>query len=76
MASYRQAIKWMARNDDTEWVLDEPLSVTAALIADLFGKTDEQVRCDLIKALEKEARASLVTAGRDRHLIRARKQQT
>ena len=56
-ASYRSAIEWMALNDDTEWVKDgEPdcgLSVTAALVADLFGKTDEKVKRDLARAVAK-----------------------
>lgn len=56
MASYKQAITWMVENDDTEWVLDEPTSVTAAFTADLFGKTDKQVRDDLVKALKKSGR--------------------
>lgn len=58
MASYRQAITWIAQNDDTEWVNDAPYvgpSVTASLVADLFGKTDEQVVADLRRALNREA---------------------
>lgn len=56
MASYKQAIEWMVDNDDTEWVEADPHSVTAALVADLFGKTDIQVRLDIIKALVKAGR--------------------
>lgn len=52
MASYKQAIAWMVENDDTEWVLGDPQSVTAALVADLFGKDDDTVRRDLFKALQ------------------------
>jgi hypothetical protein len=55
-ASYRAAIAWMVLNDDTEWVEADPLSVTAALVADLFGKDDEQVRRDLRNALRRKAR--------------------
>lgn len=46
--SFRAAITWIAENDDTDWVgssrgEDEPLSVTAALVADLFGADDDRV---------------------------------
>lgn len=52
---YREAIRWMVDNDDTEWVdVDDPGSVTAALVADLFGVSDERVRDDLRRALRKE----------------------
>lgn len=53
MAQYKAAIKWIVDNDDTQWVADEkPIqSVTAALVADLFGKTDEQVFSDIKKGL-------------------------
>lgn len=53
-ASYREAILWMAHNDDNEWVeKDDPVSVTAALIADLFDVEQEKVKADLIRQLEK-----------------------
>lgn len=54
-ASYKDAIWWMAANDDTEWVNDdEPImSVTATLVADLFDKDHETVIRDLRKQLEK-----------------------
>lgn len=59
MANYKQAIQWLVDNDDTEWVgAREPHSVTAALVADLFGKSDDQVRADLTKALVKAGRLS------------------
>lgn len=55
MASYKQAIAWMVENDDCNWVErdGDPQSVTAALVADLFAKEDEQVRKDLRRALIK-----------------------
>lgn len=58
MASYKQAIEWMAVNDDTEWTKDEApaLSVTAALTADLFRKDDQTVTADLRKFLAKSAK--------------------
>lgn len=54
-ASYREAIKWMAYNDDTEWVEDDvPIpSVTAALIADLFDVSAETVTTDLLRQMTK-----------------------
>lgn len=56
MASYKQAIKWMVDNDDTDWVEADPQSVAAALVADLFGRTDLQVRLDIIKELIRAGR--------------------
>lgn len=59
MARYQEAIDWIAANDDTEWVNhaeDWALgteSVTAALVADLFGKESSQVRKDLVRALKR-----------------------
>ena len=53
--SFRAAIQWMADNDDNEWLLDnEPiLSVTASLVADLFGAEHERVVKSLRRALAK-----------------------
>ena len=53
MTKYQIAIAWIATNDDTDWLLeDEPIiSVTACLVADLFGRTDAQVIRDLRKEL-------------------------
>jgi hypothetical protein len=54
-ASYRDGIFWIAANDDTEWVDHDPEvgggapSVTACLLADLFGVDTERVRADVIK---------------------------
>ncbi len=60
MASYKKAITWMVENDDTEWVENnDPISVTAALVADLFDKTDEKIREDLKKALHKAGRLEI-----------------
>ena len=63
MARYADAIQWMADNDDTEWVDNDPnagggaLSVTASLVADVFGKTDDQVRADLKRALNRKEKS-------------------
>ena len=59
MARYQDAIAWIVENDDTEWLKGEAgtaagqASVTACMVADLFGKTDEQVRSDLIECNRK-----------------------
>lgn len=47
--SYRRALCWLACNDDCDWVNeDDPaISVSAALVADMFGKSDEVVISDL-----------------------------
>ena len=59
--SYREAMQWIVLNDDTEWLTDEhgSLSVTAALVADLFGVSDERVIKDLLreKARREKAKA-------------------
>lgn len=57
-ASYREAVDWIAGNDDTEWMTDEngSLSVTASLVADLWAKTPEEIRHDLTLALRREKR--------------------
>jgi hypothetical protein len=54
-ASYRDAIKWLAHNDDNEWLDDDyglP-SVAACLVADLFGAGDEKVKGDIVRQLER-----------------------
>lgn len=62
--AYRDAIFWLANNDDTEWVGEEgddpsdamrSPSVTAALTADLFGVDTERVRVDVRRKLERQA---------------------
>ena len=60
-AKYENAIEWIASEDDTEWLNDEDPSpsVTACLVADIFGTTIEQVTRDLRKAVkQREDRAS------------------
>lgn len=51
--SYKAAIQWMVDNDDTHWARDdEPIiSVTACLVADIYGRTNEEVIADLRKAM-------------------------
>jgi hypothetical protein len=56
MARYKDALFWIVANDDTDWLnyVDDPKdacgtpSVTATMVADLFGKDTEQVTKDLL----------------------------
>lgn len=52
---YRDAINWLAFNDDTEWTQDErPIpSVTACLVADLFEVEVDKVTKDLRRELKR-----------------------
>lgn len=54
-ASYRDAIRWIAENDDVEWLEDDdPIpSVAAVLVADLFDVEVDRVTGDLRKAVKK-----------------------
>jgi hypothetical protein len=56
--SYRAALVWIACNDDCNWLQDATpsLSVSAALMADMFGKDDADVLADLRRAHEKVSR--------------------
>ncbi len=67
-ASYRDAINWIAYNDDTTW-LDDVLgdgkicpSVTASLVADLFDVTPEKLIKDLRRAMFQRDNAKFNTA--------------
>lgn len=53
-ASYRDAIRWIAANDDTEWLTDAMSvpSVTASLVADLFEVDTDRVTKDLRRELK------------------------
>lgn len=66
-AGYRDAIQWLADNDDNSWVepcqeyesMESP-SVSACLVADLFGIDTNRVRDDLCRRLfAKETHAIL-----------------
>jgi len=48
-SKYLEALVWIAKNDDTNWLDDEygRPSVTACMVADLFGKKIERVTADL-----------------------------
>lgn len=54
-AGYREAIDWIARNDDNNWLDDEQpvISVAAALVQDLFGLDSDRVIRDLRRAIAK-----------------------
>jgi hypothetical protein len=56
--SYRRALAWIVENDDTEWLAPDDdgqviPSVTASLVADLFGHSDEKVARDLQREMKK-----------------------
>lgn len=56
--SYRRALAWIVENDDTEWLEPDDdgqiiPSVTASLVADLFGHSDEKVAHDLQREMKK-----------------------
>ncbi len=61
--SYRAAIQWLADNDDCDW-LESPepterevsVSVSAALVADMFGKTDAEITADLRRVIARDKR--------------------
>lgn len=52
---YREAVEWIACNDDCYWLGDpEPmLSVTAAMVRDLFDVDQAKLIADLRRALAK-----------------------
>lgn len=54
--SYREAIRWLARNDDTEWLTEQHgiESVSTALVADLFGIDVDRVAQDLRREIRKQ----------------------
>jgi hypothetical protein len=55
--SYKAAIAWLAANDDCYWLGDSDegraISVTASLVADLWGKPDKKIEIDLAKHIWK-----------------------
>ena len=50
-ARYQDAIDWIAENDDTEWLRDDPHDVIPSVTASLVA-----VSADLRKALRKHAK--------------------
>lgn len=58
-ASYRDAIDWLANNDDCGWI-EEPqfgLSVAASAVRDVFGVDDAKVLADVRRKLGNAERA-------------------
>ena len=58
MATYKQAVQWIAANDDCYWLGDYDghgpiMSVTACFVRDLWDKTDEKVLKDIRRELKK-----------------------
>lgn len=55
-ASYRYGIFWIAENDDNLWIAnnEDTASVTASLLADLFGVDTERVRRDIKRYLKRK----------------------
>jgi hypothetical protein len=48
---YQHALFWLIHNDDCEWLADPeaPQSLTAAFIADCYGRADDVLRRDLLR---------------------------
>jgi len=59
VGSYMSAIRWIADNDDTDWLDDDSgsPSVTLCLVADVFSRTVEDATADLRKQIEKDRSA-------------------
>ena len=59
MARYREAVQWIADNDDAE--LGDPdeggYIVSVILVADLFGKDANQVYFDVMTRRDRDAKA-------------------
>lgn len=59
---YRETLAWLLDNEDTEWLEHSSengqgaLPISAALAADIFGKTDEALRKDILRLQEKRNR--------------------
>lgn len=53
---YREAIEWLAGNDDCQWVAPDEtggISVAAALVRDLFDVPDDRLVKDIRRALKR-----------------------
>lgn len=48
---YHACLEWLLDNDDCEWLNepDDPISVSAALVADIFGKDEATIAANLRK---------------------------
>lgn len=54
-ASYREAVRWIAANDDTDDLMNghDAYPVTVCLVADLFGKETEKVAADVVREVKR-----------------------
>lgn len=56
---YREAIEWLAGNDDCYWLGDTPgaedpvISVAAAMVRDLFDVEDKKLFSDIRRAMKR-----------------------
>jgi len=52
---YRDCLHWIAWNDDTAWLFQTPriISTTAALVADVFDRSDAEIIADLDAIMRK-----------------------
>ncbi len=48
---YREAVQWLAYNDDCYWLLNDIISVPAAMVRDLWDVSTEKLIKDLRAAL-------------------------
>lgn len=50
---YREAVEWIALNDDNEWLHDESpiISVTAGMVRDLYDVDQDRLIADLRRYL-------------------------
>ena len=60
--AYRDAVEWLVLNDDVEWATYDPfgeteglasVSVTGALVCDLFGVETERLRKDIRRGIKR-----------------------
>ena len=58
---YREAIEWIAGNDDCYWLSDkEPIiSVTASMVRDLYDVTEEKLFSDIRRAMQRNYHPAL-----------------
>lgn len=55
---YREAIRWIAANDDTDDLMNghDANPVTVCLVSDLFGKPDAEVANDVVREVNRMSR--------------------
>lgn len=52
--SYKDSLRWILANDCTEFLRDTPmiLSVSASFCADIYDRSDDEIKADLLKMVE------------------------